>query len=96
MSPTDDEQMVNIRQAMASPDIPHIYFNGFINAVGNSDITVLLQNNGHINATLSISFTMAKTLSLKLKSIIDQLEKNSGNSIMNTDEVGEALSKEGK
>ena len=81
MSPVDDQQMVNIRQAMASPDIPHIYFNGFINAVGSSDVTVLLQNNGNFNATLNMSFTMAKSLSRKLKLIIDDLEKNSGNPI---------------
>ena len=91
MSPADDEQMVNIRQAMASPDIPHIYFNGFINAVGSSDVTVLLQNNGNFNATLNMSFTMAKSLSRKLKLIIDDLEKNSGNPIMDTDEVAAAL-----
>ena len=47
-------------------DIPHIYSNGFSVVLGTGDVIILLKKMGHDIATLSLSYTVAKTLSEKL------------------------------
>lgn len=85
-----------LEKAINDPDIPHIYSNGFINAMGNGDILVLLQRNGRIEGTLNISFTIAKTLSLKLSQMIKDIEQKSGNVIMTTGDIDDVVSSQHK
>lgn len=82
-----------INFAVESPDIPHLYANGFISAIGNGDTLLVLQQTGRPIATLNLSFTVAKTLVQKLGGIIENLEKASGNDIMTTSDLDEALKK---
>lgn len=93
MSEVSEQEAEKYKQAIVDPNIPHLYFNGFANAQGNSDITVLLQLNLVPVGTLSLSYTMAKTLSQKLGEIVSELEKASGNTIMTTDDVTKSLAK---
>lgn len=79
--------------AVDSPDIPHLYANGFISAIGNGDTLLVLQQTGRPIATLNLSFTVAKTLAQKLGAVIENLEKDSGNNIMTTSDLDEALKK---
>lgn len=80
-----------INQALESDSIPKIYCNGFTNAVGNSDVMVVLQQNGKPAGVVNMSFTIAKTLSQSLKEIIDSIEEKSNQSIMTTHEVEKIL-----
>ena len=82
-----------MQQALTSGEVPKIYFNGFANALGNSDVVIVLQSNGKPVAVLNTSFTIAKTLIQKLNDVIGILEKNSGNSIMTTMDIDKALNK---
>jgi hypothetical protein len=82
-----------IKFAVDSPDIPHLYANGFISAIGNGDTLLVFQQTGRPIATLNLSFTVAKTLVKKLGAIIEDLEKNSGNTIMTTGDLDEVLRK---
>lgn len=88
------DEIINF--AVNTPDIPHLYANGFINAMGNGDTVLILQQNGKPIATLNLSFTLTKTLAQKLEQIIGKLEKDTKNIIMTTDDIGEALAKGGK
>lgn len=85
-----------IQKAVESNEIPKIYFNGFANGLGNSDIVIVLQSNGKPVAVLNTSFTIAKTLVQKLNDVIGIIEKNSGNTIMTTTDIDKALTKIGK
>lgn len=78
-------QLINL--ALESDSVPKIYCNGFTNAVGNSDVMVVLQQNGKPAGVVNMSFTIAKTLSQSLKEIIDSIEARSKQSIMTTHEV---------
>ncbi len=89
----DDTEAFNnqLKESLESPDIQRIYANGFINAVGNGDVVIVLKNNDKPIATLNLSYTVAKTLSKKLGTTISLLEKNTGNSIMTTDQIEKAM-----
>ncbi|PZV81480.1 hypothetical protein CLV31_11011 [Algoriphagus aquaeductus] len=82
-------QLINL--ALESESIPKIYCNGFTNAVGNSDVMLVLQQNGKPAGVVNMSFTIAKTLSQSLKEIIDSIEQKSNQSIMTTYEVEKFL-----
>lgn len=88
------DEIINF--AVNAPDIPHLYANGFINAMGNGDTVLILQQNGKPIATLNLSFTLTKTLAQKLEQIIGDLEKDTKNIIMTTDDISGALAKREK
>lgn len=92
-SPVDVEKL---ETAVASKDIPHIYANGFVNALSNADIIVVLERQKSPVAVLNLSYTMAKSLAQKLSEIIKSFEKATGQTIMTTDIVNESLSKQTK
>lgn len=72
-------------------DIPHIYCNGFSNILTLADVILLLKIHGKSVATLNMSFTLAKTLSIKLGEMIKILENKTGNVIMVTEEINKSL-----
>lgn len=80
-------------EALNDPQVQRIYANGFINAMGIGDIVILLQNSKKPIAVLNLSYTVAKTLSIKLGASILQLEKSTGNTIMTTEDIDKSLSK---
>ena len=71
-----------------------IYFNGFSILMGNADISITLQLHGRDILALNTSFTVAKTLHLKLGEMIGILEKQSGHPIMSTDDITQYLQRE--
>ena len=82
-----------LSKALRDPEIQKIYANGFTSAMGIGDITILLKNSGISIAALNLSYTVAKTLSIKLGGLISQLEASTGNTIMTTDDIEKSLSK---
>ena len=88
--PTDiNEEIKTIFQM----DIPHIYSNGFNVILGPGDVIIILKRMGNNVATLNLSYTLAKTMSEKLGSVIKHLENKTGNIIMTTDNIEKSLSK---
>lgn len=80
-----------IDAAIESNDIEKIYFNGFSTSLGSGDVVIVLQRFGKPIKVLNASYTMVKTLSIKLGEIITTLERTTGNSIMTTDEINAKL-----
>ena len=72
-------------------ELTHCYFNGFDIGLSNADVLITLKRNDKIVAQLNASFTVAKTLGLKLTHTIGMLEAGSGQPVMSTDEVGKYL-----
>ena len=89
----DAQTTENAQQALTSPNIPHLYSNGFISGMGNGDCFVVLLQNGRPVATINLSYTVTKSLANTLGSIISDLEKNSGNVIMTTKDLDGVLAK---
>ena len=86
-----DPFLQRVEKALASPEIPTVYFNGFLNTLGSGDILIVLERNGRPVANLHTSYTVAKTLAMKLGQMIAELEAKTGNTIMTTDDVNEAM-----
>ena len=84
-----------LKSALENSEVKKIYANGFVNAMGVGDIVVLLKNGDNPIAVLNLSYTVAKTLSIKLGAMISQLESKTGNTIMTTDDINKVLLKEG-
>ncbi len=85
-----------ILKAVDSTETPKFYANGFNNGLGIGDIvTVLMQNNKPV-AVVNLSYTVAKTLAIKLNDLILRLEEDTGNVIMTTDQIEKSLSSKGK
>lgn len=79
-----------INQALES-DVPRIYFNGFVNGFSAGDIMCVLERNGQPVGIMNMSYTVAKTLSASLASLVGALEETSKQPIMTTHEVGKFL-----
>jgi hypothetical protein len=87
---SDEKQLDEIQQrtqAGLTAPIPHYYCNGFTNSLTNSDIVMLLEQNGIALATINLSFTTAKTISTKLGALVASLESISGRQILTSDEL---------
>ena len=80
--------------AARDPDVPKIYFNGFINGLSSGDIVSVLELNGQPVAVLNMSFTVAKTLVQSIGSIVADLEEKGGRTMLTTKDV-EALAESG-
>jgi|WetSurMetagenome_2_1015567.scaffolds.fasta_scaffold118454_1 hypothetical protein len=91
-----DKVTEQINELLKRTDIPRIYANGFMNALGNGDTTIVLQLNGVPVAILNLSYTMSKTLAVKLGNMISMMEDKTGNSIMTTEQIDKALSEAAK
>jgi hypothetical protein len=67
--------------------VQQMYFNGFQLGVGAGDVVLTLTLNGREQIRTNMSFTLAKTLEVKLREAIGLLEKHSGKTIMTSDDV---------
>lgn len=89
--PVDLEMQMT--EAIQDGALPDIHFNGFINAVTQGDILIVLLRHGRSVAKLSASYTVAKTLAQKLAVAIANLEQETGNTIMTTEDIEKASSR---
>jgi hypothetical protein len=81
-----------IQDALNDPDLPGIYFNGFITTIGNQgDVLIVLQRNGKPVAVLNASYTIAHTLSVKLAGAISTLQRSLGQDILTTDVIAQKV-----
>lgn len=80
-----------VARAINNSEIPQLYANSFVCARGFGDVFCVLEKNGNAQAILNMSYTVAKTLSLKLKALIKELETATGNIIMTTTDVEEKM-----
>lgn len=78
-------------QALQS-DVPRIYFNGFVSGFSAGDIICVLERNSQPVGIVNMSYTVAKTLSASLATLVGLLEEASKQPIMTTHEVGKFLS----
>lgn len=90
----EPQQGGQYENALLDESIPHFYFNGFINGLGTGDISIVLQRSGGNVAVLNTSYTVAKTLALKLGELVAALEEATGNSIMTVEDIGSSLAKQ--
>lgn len=64
-----------------------IYANGFSLGLTNADTQIVLMLFGRPIAVLSVSYTLAKTLSGKLADLVTEWEKRTGHPLQTTDAI---------
>lgn len=80
-----------VRLMQSAQSAPSIYSNSFSIGLGTGDITIALGLGDEPIARLNMSYTLAKTLSIKLMDVIKTLESETGTSIMTTDHINKSL-----
>ena len=88
-----DQNLKALEVAIKDPNAPKIYANGFMLGMGTGDTTILFQCNGQPVVVLNVSYTIAKTLAIKLGKMINDLEDKSSNKIMTTDDITNIMGK---
>lgn len=73
--------------ALVEPSIPKVYANGFSLGLTNADTQLVLKLFGRPILVLSISYTLAKTLSEKLKLLVEQWESKTGHPLQTTESI---------
>jgi hypothetical protein len=94
--PTDEvknpqEKLKEVIQKAIESNIETIYFNGFTNSVGVGDVVIVLHRNGKPIAILNASYTVAKSLAIKLNELIGFLESKTDQKMLTTDQVEQHL-----
>lgn len=79
------EEIIN--NALKDPNLPKLYFNGFLTGHSNSDMLLLLLQNGIPSSAVNMSFTTAKSLYLELGKLISQFEASTNHTIMTVNDV---------
>ncbi len=81
----------SMQEAFDDQDVAKVYANSFECALGTGDVALLLKNAEKTVGVVNMSYTVAKTLSIRLRELIGFLESKSGKTIMTTVEVEKAL-----
>ena len=98
--PTDTPKPPQLRQvppqarALIDSSIQKIYANGFALGMTNADVQIVLNLFGRPEAVLSLSYTLAKTLSEKLKVLVGEWEQKTGSTLQTTDMIDKVFGRE--
>jgi hypothetical protein len=87
LNPVPDD----FNKAMEDQDIPKTYINGFTCILGIGDFAILFKRNDKAVEVMNMSYTLAKTLAIKIHQLVQHLEDKSQHSIMTTDDLNEFL-----
>ena len=71
--------------------VQQVYINGFQIGLSNADFSVIGMLDNQPNIKINMSYTIAKTLAVKVTEMMDKLEKATGRAIMTTDDAGAGL-----
>lgn len=80
-----------LMEAALGGEAARIYANGFTLGMTNADVFVVLQQFGRPIAVLSLSYTLAKTLSHKLSELVSDWEGKTKKELQTTDKIDEAF-----
>lgn len=86
-----DKDAETLGELITGKQTPEIYANGFSVAHGNADIVLILQRNGVNVQVVNMSFTLAKTLSQIVGSVIDRIEIDGNFKIKTTKELDQSM-----
>jgi len=87
-----DELQRRIDTAFSSEQIPEVYFHAFVSSLmPMGDTLIILERYGKPIAKLFCSYSVAKTLALKLGELVKQAELKLGADIPTTDQLRELM-----
>ncbi len=80
-------------ESVDTPDVPHLYSNGFQIGVSNADVILVLKLNNQPMATINMSYTLVKTLHQKTGDLVSKFEKAVDRKMLTTSDVDAAMAK---
>ncbi len=89
--PPDEKALLHVVNEVMSSDLPKLYCNSFINALGINDVTIILQQNGKSVASLNLSLITAKSMALKLTELVQRFEAATNTTVPTSDEVAKLM-----
>lgn len=97
MSDSDDAKALTDRtdRALADNAVPTVYFNGFTNSLTSSDVLTVLELNGQPVMKLNMSYTIAKSLAVKLGLMVSRFEQDIKRDILTADDVNRLIAESG-
>lgn len=90
-TPPPPDKRDKFQLALDEANVTKIYANGFAIGVTNADMILLLQLSARPIAQVNLSYTLAKTLHVKLGQVVADFEARTGRTMLRTDEVDTAL-----
>ena len=92
-TPTPAQAQQQVVAAALRGGVPLIYANGFAIANTASDMSIILIANGNPAASVSMSYTSAKSLLFDLQNAINMFEQATGQNIKTINELTPGLEK---
>jgi hypothetical protein len=74
-----------------SVTVSQLYVNGFQLGLSNADVAIVGMLDNQPAVKINLSYTLAKTLVVKLDQLMKSLEEATGREIMTTDDAGSGL-----
>jgi hypothetical protein len=93
-SPADPAQQKLLAEAIENSAVVRLYANGFMLGLSNADAYILLQQFGKPTAIINMSYTLAKTLSLRLGRLVAEWETRTGQQLVTTEKIEQAFAKD--
>lgn len=87
----EDAAAALTRFALADPATTRLYTNGFTLGLTNADVYIVLQLFGRPISVVSMSYTLAKTLSQKLRKLVQDWEEKTKQDLATTDKIDAAF-----
>ena len=78
----DNVQELQMVAQEAFEKAPSLYVNGFVSGLGATDAYIVFQTNGQTALVMNMSLPMAKTLGQSLQNLVDQYEKQTGQTVL--------------
>ena len=84
-----NEQIAN--SALANPEVPKIYTNGFVLGLSAADAFVVLQSGPSVVAVIQMSYPIVKTLAVQLTTLLTDYEAKTGQKVGTVGEITDKL-----
>ena len=94
VEPTSDAAKVDIQALMEAAlggAASMLYANGFALGMTNADVFIVLQMFGRPVAVVNVSYTLAKTMALKLNALVADWERQTKQTLQTTDLIDNAF-----
>ena len=92
--PAGPDTRRTLEAAVDDPNVAKIYANAFSLGLSNADMQIVLQRLNRPVAIVSLSYTLAKTLHVRLGQLVAEFEATTGRKMLVTDEVDLAFGRQ--
>ena len=94
-NPVEEPAVTKLKEAFGG-DVPTFYSNGFAIGLTNADVAIIWSLTNRPIQVSHLSYTLAKTLHIKLGDVVKKFEEGVGQEMLTTDKVDNFLKEDAK